>query len=186
MIKVALLGSTGSIGTQVANVVRRYSDRFELVSLTAHKNARVFLKQIEEFKPRVACITENIEIPDNLKSHTQFFVGENSFIEGIIDECDVVVVALVGFVGIHAVIKAIEKGKKIALANKESLVVGGGIIMPMAKEKGVEIVPIDSEHSAIWQALNFDKEKDFEKLIRPASGGALRNVAIKDLEKVSV
>ena len=174
MKKIALIGSTGSIGKQTLSVVRRYPDKFKIVSLAAGNNVGEFLKQVEEFKPLVATLSAT---PNelNLPNGVEFFGGEDSFKNAIINEADIVVVALVGFKGIIAVLDAIEKGKDIALANKESLVVGGELVISKAREKGVNIMPVDSEHSAIWQALGFDFNADFNKIILTCSGGAFRD-----------
>ncbi len=184
MKKIALIGSTGSIGKQTLSVVRRYPDKFKIVSLAAGSNAGEFLAQVEEFKPTVATLATKSEfLPEKIKG-TEFFFGEDAFKNAIVDEADVVVVALVGFKGIIAVLDAIEKGKDIALANKESLVVGGALVMEKAREKGVRIMPVDSEHSAIWQALGFDFSTPFSRIILTASGGAFRDFSEKELEAV--
>ena len=180
MKKIALIGSTGSIGRQVLNVVRLHPDKFEIVSLAGGKSREFFLEQVKEFKPKVATLIDKIDFSNS--NGTEFFFGENAFTNAIIDEADVVVVSLVGFTGIIAVIEAIKKGKNIALANKESLVVGGELVVKLAKEKGVTIVPIDSEHSAIWQALDFNFDKPFNKLIITASGGAFRDYSVEQLK----
>ncbi len=186
MKKIALIGSTGSIGTQVLNCVRRHKDKFEIVSLSAGSNASVFLQQVNEFKPKVATLIDGKAIDKSLlPKETEFFFGEDAFTNAIIKECDIVVISLVGFKGIIAVLDAIDKKKNIALANKESLVVGGKIVMEKAKENGVSIVPIDSEHSAIWQALNFDFDHPFRRIILTASGGAFRDYSLKELEKAT-
>ncbi len=183
MKKISLIGSTGAIGRQVLNVVRRHGDKFQIVSMSAGENARLFFEQVKEFKPKVASLKkEPSDFDETLFSGTEFFFGENAFTNAILDGCDIVVVALVGFVGIIAVLDAIKKGKDIALANKESLVVGGELVTRLAKEKGVKILPIDSEHSAIWQALSFDFEKPFSKIILTASGGAFRDKKKEELE----
>ena len=174
MKKIALIGSTGSIGKQTLSVVRRHQDKFKIVSLAAGNNVGEFLSQVKEFNPKVATLSKEIE-RDNLPNGTEFFFGENAFKDAIIDDADIVVVAVVGFKGIIAVLDAINKGKDIALANKESLVVGGELVMQMAKEKGIKITPIDSEHSAVWQALNFDFNAPFRRIILTASGGAFRD-----------
>ncbi|MBQ6727689.1 MAG: 1-deoxy-D-xylulose-5-phosphate reductoisomerase [Clostridia bacterium] len=184
MKKIALIGSTGSIGVQTLNVVRRYPDKFKIVSLAAGKNAALLAEQVKEFKPEIAtaagCSEEYLSvIKQNVRDFT---VGENAFINAITAEADVVVIALVGFTGIIAVLDAMNKGKNIALANKESLVVGGDIVMKKAREKGVNIVPIDSEHSAIWQALSFDFNRPFKKIILTASGGAFRDKTEEELK----
>jgi 1-deoxy-D-xylulose-5-phosphate reductoisomerase len=181
MKKIALIGSTGSIGKQTLSVVRRYPEKFKIVSLAAGKNVGDFLQQVEEFKPQVAtlsCEPNGVKIPDGV----EFFGGEDAFKNAIIDDADIVVVALVGFKGLIAVLDAIEKGKDIALANKESLVVGGELVMQKAKEKGVKIMPVDSEHSAVWQALGFDYEKEFKKIILTCSGGAFRDFTKEQLQ----
>ncbi len=175
MKKIALLGSTGSIGIQTLSVARRHSDKFQIVSLAAGKNGGDFLEQVKEFKPKVATLASNLDIQEKMPNGVEFFCGEHAFKQAIIPECDVVVVALVGFNGLLAVLDAIEKGKDIALANKESLVVGGELVKKLAKEKGVKIYPIDSEHSAIWQALSCDFETPFNRIILTCSGGALRD-----------
>ena len=184
MKKIALIGSSGSIGQQTLNVVRRNPDKFEIVSLSAGGNFSAFLEQVKEFSPKVATLIKQPNVDLGQFNKTEFYFGENAFINAIIDQADIVVIALVGFKGILAVLEAIKKGKNIALANKESLVVGGELVMKMAKENGVSIVPIDSEHSAIWQALDFDFEKPFNKIILTASGGAFRDYTKEQLENV--
>ena len=172
MKKIALIGSTGSIGRQTLAVASRHPDKFKIVSLAAGNNAALLEKQIKQFKPLVAtCAKETAE----KLSGTEYFFGENAFKNAIIADADVVVIALVGFKGLIAVMDAIEKGKNIALANKESLVVGGDLVMKKAKEKGVSIYPIDSEHSAIWQSMNFDFNKPVKRVILTCSGGAFRD-----------
>ena len=186
MKKIALIGSTGSIGKQTLSVVRRHSDKFKIVSLAAGSNVGEFYNQVNEFKPKVATLSyEPKDLKDNLSSGVEFYSGENAFTNAIIDDADIVVVALVGFKGIIAVLDAIEKGKDIALANKESLVVGGELVMEKAKEKGVKIMPVDSEHSAIWQCLNFDFNATFNKIILTASGGAFRDFDMEKLKTVT-
>lgn len=175
MKKIALIGSTGSIGRQTLDVVKNHPDKFQIISLASGNNVGEFLSQVAFFKPKVATMSKPIEKEAISQFNTDFFFGENAFTNAIIEEADIVVVALVGFKGIIAVLDAIEKGKNIALANKESLVVGGSLVMQKAKEKGVKIAPIDSEHSAVWQALNFDFDAPFNKIILTASGGAFRD-----------
>ena len=182
MKKIALIGSTGSIGRHVLNVCRRHPDKFKIVSLSAGSNAELLLEQVNEFKPKVASISSPIEVKI---TGTDFYFGEDAFKNAIISDADVVVISLVGFKGIEAVLNAIDKKKNIALANKESLVVGGEIIIEKAKKAGITITPIDSEHSAIWQALNFDFNTPFRKLILTASGGAFRDLSIDELNFVT-
>ncbi len=184
MKKIALIGSTGSIGKQVINVVNRNPDKFEIVSMAGGLNTATFNAQLKEINPKIAtCINEK-DVDVKQYKNTQFFFGENAFTNAIIDEADIIIVALVGYKGIIAVLDAIKKGKDIALANKESLVVGGEIITKLAKEKGVNIYPIDSEHSAIWQALDFDFDKPFNKIILTCSGGAFRDYSVEQLKSV--
>ena len=184
MKNIALLGSTGSIGVQTLNVCRRHPEKFNIVSLSAGNNQSLLLDQVKEFSPAVATLGKEFkgQLP---KSNTEFYFGEDAFLKAIIDKADIVVVALVGFKGLLAVLKAIEMGKTIALANKESLVVGGELVTKLAKQKGVNIYPIDSEHSAIWQALGCDYNTPFNKLILTASGGAFRDYDIKSLKNVT-
>ncbi len=179
MKRIALIGSTGSIGKQTLNVARRHSDKFQIVALAGGTNQKEFIEQVKEFKPKVATLVSEC---DGLPQSTEYFFGENAFTNAIISEADIVVISLVGFKGIIAVLDAVEKGKNIALANKESLVVGGELVMQKAREKGVVITPIDSEHSAIWQALNFDYTTPFNKIILTASGGAFRDFTKEQLK----
>ncbi len=181
MKKIALIGSTGSIGKQTLDVVKNHPDKFEIISLAGGNNVGEFLSQVAYFKPKVATLATQIEKDKICQFNTDFFFGENAFTNAIVEEADIVVVALVGFKGIIAVLDAIEKGKNIALANKESLVVGGSLVMQKAKEKGVKIAPIDSEHSAVWQALNFDFDAPFKKIILTASGGAFRDKTLEEM-----
>ena len=167
------------------NVVRRHKDKFKIVSLAGGNNARLFLEQVKEFNPKVATLIENPNTDLNQFNGTEFFFGEDAFKNAITLDADVVVVSLVGFKGIIAVLDAVEKGKNIALANKESLVVGGALVMERAKQKGVSIVPIDSEHSAVWQALGFNYDTPFSKIILTASGGAFRDKTKEELSRMT-
>lgn len=183
MKKVAIIGSTGSIGKQTLSVIKLHSDKFQVVSLAGGENSALLLEQVKEFKPKIATLKNSI---DNLPSGVEFYFGEDAYLNAIVEEADIVVVALVGYSGIHAVLRAIELGKTIALANKESLVVAGGLVTERAREKGVKILPVDSEHSAIWQALSLDFNTPFNKIILTASGGAFRDYTIEQLKKVTV
>ena len=183
MKKIALIGSTGSIGKQVLNVVRNNPDKFSVASLAAGNNLTLFTEQVKEFKPLVATAIKcpNEKLPDG----TEYCFGETAFKDAIISEADVVVVALVGFSGIIAVKEAIDKGLNIALANKESIVAGGELIMPAVKKSGITLAPIDSEHSAVWQALGFNFDTPFKKIMLTASGGALRDYDAERLKTVT-
>ena len=187
MIKIALLGSTGSIGRQVLSVVDRYPDKFKIVSMSAGSNAKLFNEQINKYKPQVASLydAEKLFKIKEVPNGTSLYYGENAIIHATAVDCDVVFVAVMGFSGVKAVKFAIENGKRVALANKETLVAAGELVMPLAKKNNVDIIPVDSEHSAIWQCLDYNKEKPFKNLILTASGGAFRNKTIKELKDVT-
>lgn len=185
MLKIALLGSTGSIGKQVVNTALRHSDKFRIVSLAANSSAEILNEQIRLLKPEVVALTDSSKAQaiKSLPQNTCLYTGENAVIHAITQDCDIVFVAMSGFAGLRPTLEAIEVGKNIALANKETLVAGGEIVMRRAKEKGVKIIPVDSEHSAIFQCLNFNLNAEFEKLIITASGGAFRNLKKSEIEK---
>ena len=183
MLKIALLGSTGSIGKQVVNTALRHSDKFKIVSLAANSSAEILNEQIRLLKPEAVALADSSKAQaiKSLPQNTCLYTGENAVIHAITQDCDIVFVAMSGFAGLRPTLEAIEAGKNIALANKETLVAGGEIVMRRAKEKGVKIIPVDSEHSAIFQCLNFNLNA--EKLIITASGGAFRNLKKSDIEK---
>lgn len=187
MKKIALIGSTGSIGRQVLQVVDKHPESFKIVSLCANKNAKLLSEQISRYKPVIATLTDSLAAQNikNLPTNTTFYYGENSMLHAVCECADIVFVAVTGFAGLKAVLSAINQGKTVALANKESLVCGGELVTRLAKEKGVQIIPVDSEHSAIWQCLDFDREKPFEKLILTASGGAFRDLPLENLDSVT-
>lgn len=187
MKKIALLGSTGSIGRQVLEVVSRYPEKYKIVSLCCGKNAKLLGEQIRLFKPAVAGLTdpERLSEAGALPSGVTLYTGENAMSHCITDDADVVFVAVVGFCGLKAVIEAVNLKKTVALANKEALVAGGELVMPLAEKKRVEIIPVDSEHSAVWQALGFNRKAKFKKIILTASGGALRDFEIEKLNAVT-
>lgn len=172
MKKVALVGSTGSIGRQVINVVNRYPEKFSIVALTANSSADVFSEQIASLTPQYAALCDetaakSVKVPAGVK----FLSGEEGALTAL-ESCgaDVIVVACGGFAGLKYSLKAVELNIPLALANKETLVCGGDLVMPKVKE----IMPVDSEHSAIWQCLNFDRKANFDSLVITASGGAFR------------
>lgn len=184
MKKIALIGSTGSIGKQTLEVVRRNPDKLQIVSLSAGNNSQLFLQQVKEFKPKIATLSKEIKIEKSQFPETEFFFGENAFTNSIGSFADISLISLVGYKGILAVLDSIDKGVDIALANKESLFVGGEIVIKKAREKGVNIYPVDSEHSAIWQSLGFDFNRKFKKIILTASGGAFRDLSKEELKNV--
>ena len=184
--KIALIGSTGSIGRQVINVVNRYPERFELVAIAANTGGELFQRQMSEQKPAFAALRAAGETPCGVPAGVRFARGEGAFEEACAyPSADVVFVAVTGFAGLKAALSAINAKKDVALANKECLVAGGEIVMPAAKAAGVKILPVDSEHSAIWQCLAFDRGAPFSKLILTASGGALRDVPLGKLSEMT-
>ena len=190
MKKIAILGSTGSIGTQTLEVVRANGD-VGVVALTAGKNVDLLEKQIREFRPKFAAIWKEKdakELKERLTDiHCEIGFGMEGLIQAaVIAEADVVVTAVVGMIGIEPTVAAIEAGKDIALANKETLVCAGHIIMPLAKEKKVQILPVDSEHSAIFQCLQGNENNPIEKILLTASGGPFRDYTKSQLEKVTL
>ncbi len=187
MKKIALIGSTGSIGTQVLEVVSAHPEEFKITALVANKNYKALEEQMWLYKPVIAGLSdaESAKKVKSVPNATTLYYGENAIPHAIMSDCDVVFVAVTGFAGLNAVVLAIQSGKDVALANKEALVVGGEYVTKLAKEKGVKLIPVDSEHSAIWQALDFDFEKPFSRLIITASGGAFRDLHLNDLERVT-
>lgn len=180
--KIALIGSTGSIGRQVINVVNRYPERFEIVAIAANTGGELFQRQMAEQKPAFAALRAEGETPQGIPANTRFARGEGAFEEACAyPSADVVFVAVTGFAGLKAALCAIGAKKDIALANKECLVAGGDLVMPAAEAAGVRVLPVDSEHSALWQCLSFDRNAPFSKLILTASGGALRDVPLEKL-----
>lgn len=184
--KIALLGSTGSIGTQTLEVVRTYPEKFEFSVLTANRNADLLIAQALEFRPNVVVIVDESLYEKVEKAlfdaDIKVYTGEKALEEVTqMEEIDIVLTALVGFSGLKPTIAAIEAGKNIALANKETLVVAGEIITKLAREKGVNIYPVDSEHSAIFQCLIGEYQNPIEKIYLTASGGPFRGKKRADL-----
>lgn len=176
MKKVAVVGSTGSIGRQVINVVCRYPAKFQIVALIAGGSVESFARQIDEFKPPFAVLADETAAKNYKEAPqcTTFLSGEGGALKAL-EECgaDVIFVACGGFAGLKYSLKAIELGATLALANKETLVCGGDLVM----KRAAKLVPVDSEHSALWQCLNFNCRAPFESLVITASGGAFRGRA---------
>lgn len=190
MKKIAILGSTGSIGTQTLEVVRENND-LEVVGLAVGHNIEELQKQIREFKPRLVAVWDSERAKELAVKVADLNVKVVAGMDGLIElaqmsEADIVVTAVVGMIGIRPTIAAIEAGKDIALANKETLVTAGHLIMPLAKAKNVQILPVDSEHSAIFQCLNGEHSGQIDKVLLTASGGPFRGKKRADLEKVQV
>ena len=186
---IALLGSTGSIGRSSLEVIARLPDRFRVRYLTAHRNIDLLARQIRHFRPRAVVVHEQDSaslIRTLIDGNTDVLVGEEGLCEVVTrDDVDTVLSSLVGFAGLRPTYAAVEAGKDIALANKETLVVGGAIIMPKARERGVRILPVDSEHSAILQCLQGEDLDSVARLTLTASGGPFRERNATELAAVT-
>lgn len=170
MKNISLIGSTGSIGRQVLNVVRANPDKFRVCALVCNSPSEEFKKQVEEFKPDCFFIASQ---------------DRNAMLASRLDEADIIFNSAGGFAGLEYSLNSVENGKTLALANKETLVCAGSLVTSRAKMTGASILPVDSEHSAIWQCLNYDLSTPFKRLIITASGGAFRNLSEAELEKVT-
>lgn len=191
MKKIAVLGSTGSIGTQTLDIVRNYKENLQVVALAASTNVDLMEKQIREFMPKLVAMWSEDAAKDLRVRVADLDVKILSGMDGLLEiatmeESDTVVTAIVGMIGIRPTIEAIKSGKDIALANKETLVCAGHIIMPLAKEHGVSILPVDSEHSAIFQSLNGEPENRIQKILLTASGGPFRGKSTNELANIQV
>ena len=172
--RVVILGSTGSIGTQTLDVIRQYKDEFEVVGLACNSNILLLQKQIQEFKPKYVAVSDEKAAQRLPKGDFTLFDGDLAITSLCTVETDILLNALVGIEGLSPTITALKFGTTIALANKETLVTGGDIVMKLAKDNNIDILPVDSEHSAIWQCLDFNKDKKIDKILLTASGGAFR------------
>lgn len=190
MKKIAILGSTGSIGTQTLDVVRANGD-IQVLGISAGRNIKKLEEQAREFSPRLVAVWDE-KAAEDLRIRLQdmdikIVSGMDGLLElASMDETEILVTAIVGMLGIRPTIQAIRSGKDIALANKETLVTAGHLIMPMAEKYGVKILPVDSEHSAVFQALNGEERKEIQKLLITASGGPFRGRKRADLESVTL
>ncbi len=187
MKKISVLGSTGSIGTQTLEVVRQNQDKLVVTAMSAGRNVDLFEKQVREFKPAIACMGDE-EAAADLKqriadlSGIRVLAGMDGMLEMASDPgSEIMVTAIVGMIGIRPTIAAIESGKDIALANKETLVCAGHIIMPLAKKMGIRILPVDSEHSAIFQSLQGSPAERISRIILTCSGGPFRGMKADEL-----
>ena len=188
--RLAILGSTGSIGTQALEVVLEQKDRFEIEVLTAHRNADLLIEQAIAHQPNVVVIGEeslyNKVFAALDAHHIKVYAGAEALSQVVqMETVDLVLTALVGYAGLIPTLAAIDAGKNIALANKETMVVAGDLVTQRAKEKGVNIYPVDSEHSAIFQCLTGEFQNPIEKIILTASGGPFRGMNREDLLKVT-
>ena len=189
MKKIAILGSTGSIGKQTLDVVRNYSDKFEVVAISGFRNVDELIKQADEFNPKHIAVMdeESLGVLESSGLNCKFHKG----IRGLEDistlpEVDIVVISTVGSIGLQPTMAAICAGKEISLANKEVLVMAGKLVMYAAHKHGVHILPIDSEHSAIFQCLMGGRKEDVKRIVITASGGPFRNYTSGELESVTV
>ena len=190
MKKIAILGSTGSIGTQTLDVVGR-NDDLQVVGIAAGSNIRMLEEQIRRFHPKLAAVGDEKKAAEQRKRVADTDCTVTGGMEGLLalaamPESDILVTAIVGMIGIRPTVEGIRAGKDIALANKETLVTAGHIIMPLAKEYGVRILPVDSEHSAIFQALNGEDPSRIHKLLITASGGPFRGKKREELTNIRV
>ena len=190
MKKIAILGSTGSVGTQTLEVVDENKD-IEVIGLAAANNIELLEKQIRKFHPKMVAVwgeKKAAELKENIKDlDVKIVVGMDGLLElAVHPETEILVTAIVGMIGIRPTIAAIEAGKDIALANKETLVTAGHIIMPLAKKNGVKILPVDSEHSAIFQSLQGNQGQKISKILLTASGGPFRGRKLENLKNIQV
>lgn len=190
MKRISVLGSTGSIGTQTLSVIEHHPESFVVEALAAGRNAELLLKQAHQFKPRLVSVQDKVTadaVKDELPSGTKLVYGEEGLIEAAsCQEADTVVTAVVGSVGLKSTLAAIEEGKTIGLANKETLVTAGHLVTAAAKRKGVKLMPIDSEHSAIFQSLNGESMSGVDSITITASGGSFRDRTREQLAHVTV
>ncbi len=192
MKKVSILGSTGSIGVNTLNVIRELKDEFKVTGLTTNKNIDLLEKQILEFQPEIAVVGDEDKaellrkrLPSGI--HCNVLSGEKGLLEAASKgDYDILVAALVGFAGLKPTIEGLKRKKRIALANKETLVVAGEIINNLARKRNSEIIPVDSEHSAIFQALVGESKESIFKIILTASGGPFRSATLEELENATV
>lgn len=187
--RLAILGSTGSIGTQVLEIVRQHPDKFEIVVLTANTNAELLARQINEFNPEHGLICNDDlydDLTERVLTDTALHSGEDALAELVtLEEVDTVLNSLVGFAGFVPTYEAVHAGKKIALANKESLVVGGELIIKALKNSRSELIPVDSEHSAMLQCIVGEPQDKIEKIIITASGGPFRELTRDQMQAVT-
>ncbi len=190
MKKVLILGSSGSIGVNTLNVLRKLPDQFEVTALTVNSQINLLEKQIKEFHPRLVVVNNESaagELRKRLTGDCKILSGEEGLLHAAAElDYDILVGAMVGFAGLAPTIEAVKRGKRIALANKETLVAAGKLITDLAKKYSAEIIPVDSEHSAIYQCLTGENKDSIKKIILTASGGPFLNKNKEDLKNVTV
>ncbi len=184
MVKLAVLGSTGSIGTQTLDVAAKYPERWDITALAAYSNTDLLFRQIRQFHPRFAAlVVEPRDMPEDIKNGCRWFFGKDALID-LIRACDAddVMVSVVGIAGLSAVMESLNHGRRVLLANKEPLVAGGELVIGTAKAKGLPILPVDSEHSAIFQCLQAAGGNEPLRLLLTASGGPFRSSTRSEIE----
>ena len=189
MKKISILGSTGSIGTQALDVIAHNQDKFKLTALSCAKSLPLLCRQIEEFSPEAVAVkdeTDAKELADKYKDLEVFWGAEGLKTIASMESCDMVLNSLMGMKGLEPTMAAIESGKDIAFANKETLVAGGQLVMDAVKKHGVAMLPVDSEHSAIFQSLQGNQDNEIRRILLTASGGPFRGYSLEQLEQVSL
>ena len=189
MKKISILGSTGSIGTQALDVIAHNQDKFKVTALSCAKSLPLLCRQIEEFSPEAVAVRDEAdakELVDKYKKLEIFWGAEGLKTIASMESCDMVLNSLMGMKGLEPTMAAIESGKDIAFANKETLVAGGQLVMDAVKKHGVAMLPVDSEHSAIFQSLQGNQDNDIRRILLTASGGPFRGYSLEQLEQVSL
>lgn len=189
MKRISILGSTGSIGTQCLDVISGNRDRFSVAALSCSKSIELLCRQIEEFSPAAVCVAEEADAAELSKKYSgiEFFRGDEGLMAiAAMEDCDMVVNSLMGMRGLEPTMAAIEAGKDIAFANKETLVVGGQLVMDAVKRRGVKLLPVDSEHSAVFQCIQGSAGNEIRRLILTASGGPFRGYSAEQLKSVTL
>lgn len=189
MKRISILGSTGSIGTQALEVIAEHSDRFAVAALSCARSIDLLCEQIEKFRPQAVCVDREedaLRIAAKYRNVQVYHGMDGLKAIASMENCDMVLNSLMGMRGLEPTMTAIEAGKDIAFANKETLVVGGELVMEAVKRKGVKLLPVDSEHSAIFQSLQGNEHNDIRRIILTASGGPFRGYSLKQLEDVTL
>ena len=189
MKKISILGSTGSIGTQALDVIAHNQDKFKVTALSCAKSLPLLCRQIEEFSPEAVAVKDEAdakELADKYKDLEVFWGAEGLKTIASMESCDMVLNSLMGMKGLEPTMAAIESGKDIAFANKETLVAGGQLVMDAVKKHGVAMLPVDSEHSAIFQSLQGNQDNEIRRILLTASGGPFRGYSLEQLEQVSL
>ena len=185
--KIVLLGATGSIGESTLQVIRKHSDRLQLIGVSAHSNSQKLADISNEFKVPHAYLPETASEVTDWPSHCSLDRSTNGLTDiAALEEADVVVVAIVGASGLGPTLSALQAGKDVVLANKESLVLGGDLVMRTAKDNGARVIPADSEHNAVFQCIQGEKLRDLDSIILTASGGPFRELPVEELKNVTI